>query len=85
MATKEKNFWIFLIFMLSGLVLGGLLGELANRVSWLWWLSYGEDFGLADPVTLNLSVLKISFSCMFRINIASIIGTAIAVFCYRKV
>ncbi len=85
MATKEKNFWIFLIFMLSGLVLGGLLGELANRVSWLWWLSYGEDFGLADPVTLNLSVLKISFSCMFRINIASIIGMAIAVFWYRKV
>ena len=80
MATKEKNFWIFLIFMLSGLVLGGLLGELANRVSWLWWLSYGEDFGLADPVTLNLSVLKISFSCMFRINIASIIGMPIAVF-----
>ena len=85
MATKEKNFWIFLIFMLSGLVLGGLLGELANRVSWLWWLSYGEDFGLADPVTLNLSVLKISFSCMFSINIASIIGMAIAVFWYRKV
>lgn len=85
MATKEKNFWIFLIFMLSGLVLGGLLGELANRVSWLWWLSYGEDFGLADPVTLNLSILKISFSCMFRINIASIIGMAIAVFWYRKV
>ena len=22
MATKEKNFWIFLVFMLSGLVLG---------------------------------------------------------------
>ena len=85
MAAKDKNIWILLIFLLSGLVLGGLLGELANRVSWLWWLSYGEDFGLADPVTLNLSVLKISFSCMFRINIASIIGMAIAVFWYRKV
>ena len=85
MAAKDKNIWILLIFLLSGLVLGGLLGELANRVSWLWWLSYGEDFGLADPVTLNLSVLKISFSCMFRINIASIIGMAIAVFCYRRV
>ena len=60
MATKEKNFWILLIFLLSGLVLGGLLGELANRVSWLWWLSYGESFGLSTPVTLDLSVLKIS-------------------------
>jgi len=85
MATKEKNFWIFLIFMLSGLVLGGLLGELANRIDFLWWLSYGQSFGLSDPVTLDLSVLKITFSFMVKINIASIIGLAIAVFWYRKV
>lgn len=63
----------------------GLLGELANKVSWLWWLGYGESFGLADPVTLDLSVLRISFGCMFRINVASIIGMAIALFWYRKV
>ena len=85
MATKEKNFWIYLIFLLSGLVLGGLLGELANRVSWLWWLSYGESFGLSTPVTLDLSVLKISFSCMIRINIASIIGMVLAIIWYRKI
>ena len=85
MATKEKNFWILLIFLLSGLVLGGLLGELANRVSWLWWLSYGESFGLSTPVTLDLSVLKITFSCMIKINVASIIGMLLAVIWYRKV
>lgn len=81
----EKNFWIFLIFMLAGLVIGGLLGELANRVTWLWWLSYGEEFGLADPVTLDLSILKISFKFMIKINVASIIGMALALFWYRKV
>ena len=37
MATKEKNIWILMIFLLSGLVLGGLLGEFAKSVSWLWW------------------------------------------------
>ena len=85
MSTKEKNFWILLIFLLSGLVIGGLLGELANRVSWLWWLSYGESFGLSTPVTLDLSVLKITFSCMIKINVASIIGMVLAVIWYRKV
>ena len=85
MATKEKNLWILLVFLLSGLVLGGLLGELAKSVDWLWWLAYGNEFGLSSPVTLDLSVLKISFSCMFRINIASIIGLASAIFCYRKI
>lgn len=85
MATKEKNFWILLIFLLSGLVIGGLLGELANKVSWLWWLSYGQSFGLSTPVTLDLSVLKITFSCMIKINVASIIGIILAVIWYRKV
>ncbi len=32
MATKDKSIWILLIFILSGLVIGGLLGEL-TRVS----------------------------------------------------
>ena len=85
MATKEKNFWILLIFLLSGLVIGGLLGELANKVDWLWWLAYGESFGLSTPVTLDLSVLKITFSCMIKINVASIIGIILAVIWYRKV
>ena len=85
LATKEKNFWILLIFLLSGLVIGGLLGELANRVDWLWWLSYGESFGLSTPVTLDLSVLKITFSCMIKINVASIIGMVLAIIWYRKI
>lgn len=85
MATKDRNFWVMLIFILSGLVLGGLLGELAKSVSWLWWLSYGESFGLADPISLDLSILKLSFSFMVKINIASIIGIAIAIWIYRKV
>ena len=85
MATREKNIWILLIFILSGLVIGGLLGELASRVDFLWWLSYGESFGLSTPVELDLNILTITFALMFRINIASIIGMAIAIFIYRKI
>lgn len=85
MATRDKNIWILLIFVLSGLVIGGLLGELASSVSWLWWLSFGQQFGLENPVVLDLSVLKITFGMMFKINIASIIGIGLAVFIYRKV
>lgn len=85
MATKEKNFWVFLIFMLSGLVVGGLLGQLASTVDWLWWLGYGEQFGIVQPLILDLSVLKITFALMIKINIASIIGLIIAILAYRKV
>ena len=85
MATRDKNIWILLIFILSGLVVGGLLGELASQVDFLWWLSYGETFGLSSPIELDLNVITITFGLWFKMNIASIIGMAIAIFVYRKV
>lgn len=85
MATKDKNIWILLIFILSGLVVGGLLGEFTKNVDWLWWLAYGESFGIENPVTIDLNIIKISFGFMFKINIASIIGMALAIGIYRKV
>ena len=85
MAIRDKNIWILIVFLLAGLVIGGLLGELASRASGLWWLSYGQEFGLSSPIELDLSVITITFGLMFRINIASIIGMAIAIFIYRKI
>ena len=85
MATKEKNIWILLIFILSGLVIGGLLGELASRVDWLWWLSYSQSFGLENPIVLDLSVVKITFALMFKINVASIIEIILSIFIYKKI
>lgn len=84
MAARDKNIWILLVFLLSGLVIGGLLGEIASKVDWLWWLSYGDSFGISSPIELNFSVIKITFGLMFKINISSIIGLGIAIFIYRK-
>lgn len=85
MAFKDKSIWILIIFLLAGLVIGGLLGELAAKVDWLWWFGYGESFGLANPIELNLSVITITFGLMFKINIASIVGMAIAIFIYKRI
>lgn len=85
MATRDRNIWILLIFILSGLVIGGLLGELAANVNWLWWLSFGQQFGLESPFVLNLSIISITFAFSMKINIASIVGMAIAIFLYRKI
>ena len=80
MATKDKNIWILMVFILSGLVIGGLLGEFAKGVDWLWWLAYGQSFGLSSPLELNLSVIQITFGLMFKINVASILGMILAIF-----
>lgn len=85
MATRDKNVWVLVIFILSGLVIGGLLGKLASSVPWLWWLSFEQEFGFQNPIILDLSVLKLTFGLMFKINIASIIGMILAIFIYKKV
>ena len=85
MATREKNIWILLLFILSGIVVGGLLGNLAAHVDFLSWLAYGEQFGLSTPIELDLNVVKLTFGLMFKINIASIIGIVLAIFIYKKI
>lgn len=84
MATKDKNIWLLMIFILAGIVIGGLLGELAANVDWLWWLSYGQEFGITNPLSLDLHVIKMTFSVVFKINIASIIGIGISLWLYRR-
>ncbi len=84
MAIKEKNSFILIIFVLCGLVIGGLIGELTKGVSWLNWLAYGQSFGLSNPVTLDLGVMQLTLGLMFKINIAGVIGIIVAIFLYRK-
>lgn len=84
MATKEKNIWILILFILCGLVIGGLIGQLTAGIEWLSWMSYGKQFGLESPLVLDLSVIKITFALMFNINIASIIGMTISIVIYKK-
>ena len=84
MATKDKGIWLLMIFILAGIVIGGLIGELASSVDWLWWLAYGKEFGITTPIGLDLHILKLTFSVVFKINIASIIGIGISIWIYRK-
>lgn len=81
---KDTKFWLFLIFLFSGIIIGGLIGDFAKSVPYLEWLSYGKSFGLTEPLVLDISVLKLSFSVMFELNVASVIGILTAIIVYRK-
>ena len=50
MSTREKGTIVLIIFILCGLVIGGLIGELTSGISWLNWLGYGQEFGLSTPI-----------------------------------
>lgn len=81
---KNKGTWVCILFILAGLVIGGLIGQLTEGVNFLWWLSYGQEFGLTEPLQLDLGVVRLTFAIMFKINIAGIIGVIISMIIYRK-
>lgn len=81
--SREKNFWILLLFLLTGIVLGGFIGSLASGTPWLSWLNFGETFGLTEPLKLNFGILVITFGLTIRITMASIIGVVLAIIVYR--
>ena len=85
MATKDKNIWVLILFILAGLVVGGLLGEVASKVDFLWWLGYGQSFGLQDPLVLDINLLKITFALVIKVNIACIRVILLAILIYKKV
>ena len=61
MATRDKNTLIVILFIFAGLVIGGLLGQVASQVDWLSWLSYGQTFGIQNPFVFYLIAFLILF------------------------
>lgn len=82
--TGGKNAWALFLMILSGIVIGGFLGELAKGVSALSWLSYGQNFGMQSPFILDLGIMVLTFGLSVSINIASILGIVIAIIIYKK-
>ena len=83
--ATNKNFWVLLLLVLSGIVLGGFIGTMTQGVSWLSWLNFGQSFGLTSPLVLDLGILQITFGLSIRITMASIIGVALAILISRWV
>ncbi len=76
-----RNTVSFLLVLLVGLVLGGILGELLKDVVPI--LAYGKSIGF-QPFTVDLSVIKLTLGMIMQINLAAIIGIVVAVFIFKK-
>ena len=84
--SKYKNGWLLLLFIMIGIVIGGLISEVTAGVSGLSWLSYGNTFGInsnGTPLVLDLGILVITFALQIKITVASIIGVIAAIVIYR--
>lgn len=82
--NNSKNFWVFLIVLISGLVIGGFLGNTLGGISFFKWLNYGKTIGLTSPLVLDLEVLQINFGITIKFSICGIIGMIVAILLYKK-
>jgi hypothetical protein len=86
--SRYKNGWMLLLFILIGVVVGGLIADVAAGVPALSWLSYGRTFGInnsGNPLILDLGILVITFALQIRLTIASILGVIIAIIVYKVI
>ena len=81
------NFLVLILLLLSGIVLGGLIGELASNVQALSFLNYGKAFGFGaeTPLVLDLAVMKITFGLSFHLSVSVILGMLISIFVYKRI
>lgn len=77
----KKNTPLLLIFILVGVIAGGLIGDIFGRTVPV--LSYGRSIGF-DPVTIDLAILKWTMGLTLQLNVAGILGLLLAMFLFKR-
>lgn len=78
-----KSPWVLVLLLLVGSLVGSLLGQLLSV--YVPVLHTLEREIRLDPHPLRLAdILVLTFGFVFRLNIATVLGMALAVWVYRK-
>lgn len=79
----SKNAWAFISAYSGRSSSWWLYRDAGKRGAGLSWLSYGQSFGIDEPIVLDLGVLVITFGLSIKITMASIIGVILSIIIYR--
>ena len=64
-------------FLIGGLVFGKLIGSLVRGIAALRWLSFEVAFGILDPITIDLVLVKFDFGFGFYLTPAVVLFTTL--------
>jgi hypothetical protein len=78
---SKGNGWILFLMIISGIVIGGFLGELLGQ--YVPILKYGMNLGVSTH-TWDFKIIELTFGFRFNINMFSILGILTAIFFYKK-
>ncbi len=87
--VKSKGYGMLLLFLITGAVFGGILGEFISRSDVLadWSPYLVKTFLVLDvpPININLYVVKFILGFVLQPNLISILGMIIAMLLFRRI
>jgi hypothetical protein len=88
MRSGDKSYWMLALFLITGAILGGILGEIISTSSFMVGVApyLVKTFPIFDipPITINLYVIKLVFGLALYPNLISIIGIIGAILLFRR-
>ncbi|HTD46320.1 MAG TPA: DUF4321 domain-containing protein [bacterium] len=86
----RNPWWILVVIVIAGAMLGNVLAGAVGQFTYLAWLSRSIRFGLippgigqVQPFVINLQVLTLTLGLAVRLNLAIILGILVAAFVFR--
>ena len=69
---KFKKTFMFILFLIMGILIGSVIAMLCKNVSFLSWLALGETIGVGipDPISIDLAIVTLAFGFSININVA---------------
>lgn len=84
----SHSFLLFILFLLAGGILGGILGDVASSMhpgNLMPILSQHYEIFNIQNVDLNLYIMQIRFGIRFAPNVLSILGIIVAFIVFRRI
>lgn len=88
MAILRKTPWMFIFFILTGGLLGGVLGEILRILSPEGFIRdlflTGFSPGISPPFTLDLQLFSITLGFTIRVNLLALLGIILGIYVYKQ-
>lgn len=85
---NTKGYGMLALFLITGAVLGGILGEIIATSTMMSGVApyLAKSFPIFDlpPITINLYVIKLIFGFSLHPNLISVLGIVAAIFLFRR-
>lgn len=88
MAKRMDSVVVLLVILVLGALIGSVIGEVIGTLAPGGYaetiFAKGINPGITPPAVLDLKVLTMTLGMTMRINLASVLGIALALLIYRR-